>query len=374
MSFWLVNVFLACLISITFTSVLIPKILLVSFRRRLFDPVDSRKIHQGVVPRLGGIAFMPSIFFTILFLVGLNTALGQEGLWQDIQNNITLVAFTCCALLLLYLAGIMDDMIGIRYKSKFAVQILCAVLLIAAGLEIDNLHGVFGIYALIRPVAWLLTLVVVVFIVNAINLIDGIDGLASGLSAVAMSYYGILFFYEQQYAFALMAFATVGTLVPFFYYNVFGNVNRGRKLFMGDTGSLTMGLVLAFCSLQICASFPAEATSSRPIVSAFAPLLIPCMDVVRVFFYRIKHGKNPFTPDKNHIHHKLLAVGMPARWAMVTIVLISAFFTAGNVLLTRWVNVNILLLADMLLYLGFNLWLSSRRKVHEAKMAARLDH
>ena len=374
MSFWLVNVFLACLISITFTSVLIPKILLVSFRRRLFDPVDSRKIHQGVVPRLGGIAFMPSIFFTVLFLVGLNTALGQEGLWQDIQNNITLVAFTCCALLLLYLAGIMDDMIGIRYKSKFAVQILCAVLLIAAGLEIDNLHGVFGIYGLIRPVAWLLTLVVVVFIVNAINLIDGIDGLASGLSAVAMSYYGILFFYEQQYAFALMAFATVGTLVPFFYYNVFGNVNRGRKLFMGDTGSLTMGLVLAFCSLQICASFPAEATSSRPIVSAFAPLLIPCMDVVRVFFYRIKHGKNPFTPDKNHIHHKLLAVGMPARWAMVTIVLISAFFTAGNVLLTRWVNVNILLLADMLLYLGFNLWLSSRRKVHEAKMAARLDH
>ena len=370
----MVNVFLACLISITFTSVLIPKILLVSFRRRLFDPVDSRKIHQGVVPRLGGIAFMPSIFFTILFLVGLNTALGQEGLWQDIQNNITLVAFTCCALLLLYLAGIMDDMIGIRYKSKFAVQILCAVLLIAAGLEIDNLHGVFGIYGLIRPVAWLLTLVVVVFIVNAINLIDGIDGLASGLSAVAMSYYGILFFYEQQYAFALMAFATVGTLVPFFYYNVFGNVNRGRKLFMGDTGSLTMGLVLAFCSLQICASFPAEATSSRPIVSAFAPLLIPCMDVVRVFFYRIKHGKNPFTPDKNHIHHKLLAVGMPARWAMVTIVLISAFFTAGNVLLTRWVNVNILLLADMLLYLGFNLWLSSRRKVHEAKMAARLDH
>ena len=137
----MVNVFLACLISITFTSALIPKILLVSFRRRLFDPVDSRKIHQGVVPRLGGIAFMPSIFFTILFLVGLNTALGQEGLWQDIQNNITLVAFTCCALLLLYLAGIMDDMIGIRYKSKFAVQILCAVLLIAAGLELITCTG-----------------------------------------------------------------------------------------------------------------------------------------------------------------------------------------------------------------------------------------
>ena len=150
MSLWLINTLLACLVSAVFTSVLIPKILLVSFRRRLFDPVDSRKIHQGIIPRLGGIAFMPSIFFTILLLVGINTAFAQGELWRNIQDNITEISFTCCALLLLYLTGIIDDMIGVRYKNKFVIQILCGILLISAGLALHDLYGVFGIQVLYK--------------------------------------------------------------------------------------------------------------------------------------------------------------------------------------------------------------------------------
>ena len=364
---WLINTLLACLVSAVFTSVLIPKILLVSFRRRLFDPVDSRKIHQGIIPRLGGIAFMPSIFFTILLLVGLNTAFAQGELWRNIQTNITEISFTCCALLLLYITGIVDDMIGVRYKNKFVVQILCGILLVAAGLALHNLGGVLGIQQLYRPLGFLLTILVVVFIVNAINLIDGIDGLASGLTIVAMSYFGVLFIEERQLAYAVLSFATVGTLLPFFYYNVFGNVNRGRKLFMGDTGSLTMGLILAFCGLRVANSVSLPTIGINTMVAAFAPLLVPCMDVVRVFFVRIRSGKNPFTPDKNHIHHKLLAIGVSARWAMITIVLISAFLTVMNVVLARWVNINILLVGDVLLYTAFNYWLSYKRRQREAK-------
>ena len=368
MSLWLINTLLACLVSAVFTSVLIPKILLVSFRRRLFDPVDSRKIHQGIIPRLGGIAFMPSIFFTILLLVGINTAFAQGELWRNIQDNITEISFTCCALLLLYLTGIIDDMIGVRYKNKFVIQILCGILLISAGLALHDLYGVFGIQVLYKLLGFILTILVIVFIVNAINLIDGIDGLASGLSIVAMGYYGILFIQGHQLVYAVLSFATVGTLLPFFYYNVFGNVNRGRKLFMGDTGSLTLGLILAFCSLRIANSASMLSAEANPMVAAFAPLLIPCMDVVRVFFFRIRSGKNPFTPDKNHIHHKMLAIGMPARWAMITIVLISALLTAANVLLMRWVNSNILLVCDVALYTVFNLWLSWRRKMRESQI------
>lgn len=367
MDMWLINTLLACLVSAVFTSVLIPKILLVSFRRRLFDPVDSRKIHQGIIPRLGGIAFMPSIFFTILLLVGLNTAFAQGELWRNIQINITEISFTCCALLLLYITGIVDDMIGVRYKNKFVVQILCGILLVAAGLALHNLGGVLGIQQLYRPLGFLLTILVVVFIVNAINLIDGIDGLASGLTIVAMSYFGVLFIEERQLAYAVLSFATVGTLLPFFYYNVFGNVNRGRKLFMGDTGSLSMGLILAFCGLRVANSVSLPAIGINTMVAAFAPLLVPCMDVVRVFFVRIRSGKNPFTPDKNHIHHKLLAIGVSARWAMITIVLISAFLTVMNVVLARWVNINILLVGDVLLYTAFNYWLSYKRRQREAK-------
>ena len=366
MSLWLINTLLACLVSAVFTSVLIPKILLVSFRRRLFDPVDSRKIHQGIIPRLGGIAFKGLIVWPlmvpILLLVGINTAFAQGELWRNIQDNITEISFTCCALLLLYLTGIIDDMIGVRYKNKFVIQILCGILLISAGLALHDLYGVFGIQVLYKLLGFILTILVIVFIVNAINLIDGIDGLASGLSIVAMGYYGILFIQGHQLVYAVLSFATVG------YYNVFGNVNRGRKLFMGDTGSLTLGLILAFCSLRIANSASMLSAEANPMVAAFAPLLIPCMDVVRVFFFRIRSGKNPFTPDKNHIHHKMLAIGMPARWAMITIVLISALLTAANVLLMRWVNVNILLVGDVALYTAFNLWLSWRRKMRESQV------
>ena len=258
-------------------------------------------------------------------------------------------------------------MIGVRYKNKFVVQILCGILLVAAGLALHNLGGVLGIQQLYRPLGFLLTILVVVFIVNAINLIDGIDGLASGLTIVAMSYFGVLFIEERQLAYAVLSFATVGTLLPFFYYNVFGNVNRGRKLFMGDTGSLTMGLILAFCGLRVANSVSLPAIGINTMVAAFAPLLVPCMDVVRVFFVRIRSGKNPFTPDKNHIHHKLLAIGVSARWAMITIVLISAFLTVMNVVLARWVNINILLVGDVLLYTAFNYWLSYKRRQREAK-------
>lgn len=364
------NVVLACMLSLVFTSFMLPKILLVSFRKRLFDPVDSRKVHQGIVPRLGGIAFMPACFFVLLLLLGVDTAFGQGVLWMDMQRNIVKIAFACCALMVLYLMGIIDDMIGVRYKVKFLVQAMCGFMLISAGMGIEDLHGLFGIHAMWPPLAWLLTLLLVVFIINAINLIDGIDGLASGLSIVAALYYGFSFLILGEYAFALVSFAVLGTLIPFFYYNVFGNANRGRKIFMGDTGSLTIGFILAFCSLDVLDGSSAAVSGNSPVVMAFAPLLVPCMDVVRVFLYRIRHGANPFKPDKNHIHHKLLAIGLDARWSLITILLISLCLTISNILLAEAVDVNLLLSLDIVLYVGFNLWLNKKRQSRDARMQA----
>ena len=117
------------------------------------------------------------------------------------------------------------------------------------------------------------------------------------------------FFMLHQYVYAMLAFATLGVLVPFFYYNVFGNAKHGRKIFMGDTGSLTIGMMLCFLSLKLTMCGLDDNTGNvHPMVLAFSPLLVPCCDVVRVYLHRVRNGKNPFLPDKNHIHHKLLAL------------------------------------------------------------------
>ena len=200
-----------------------------------------------------------------------------------------------------------------------------------------------------------------VFIINAINLIDGIDGLASGLCSIACLFYGLTFLMFHQYIYAMLAFATLGVLVPFFYYNVFGDAEHGKKIFMGDTGSLTVGMMLCLLSFKLTMCGTDDNTVHiNPMVLAFSPLLIPCCDVVRVYLYRVRNGKNPFLPDENHIHHKLLAVGMKQRNAMITIISVSTIFILFNIFLSLYLNVNWIVLIDILIWTFANIWLTKR--------------
>ena len=359
-----IDVAAVLLLSVVCAGVLIPRILLISFRKRLFDRPDERKIHQCIVPRLGGIAFVPVIMISVMLVTGVSLLLGDDRLARQMGTEATELSFACCSLIVLYLVGIADDLIGVRYRAKFVMQILCGLFTVVSGLWVCSLYGVFGLEGLPAWAGWPLTVFLVVFVINAINLIDGIDGLASGLSAVALMFYGVVLFSQGEYVYALLSFATLGTIVPFFYYNVFGNPQRGRKIFMGDTGSLTIGFILCFLSVQIVrtvAGGDAGAGCNRLIV-AFAPLFIPCFDVVRVVIHRLRAGRNPFTPDKSHIHHKLLAAGMTQRQAMVTIIASATAFTACNMWLSCHTDVNILLAADIALYTFVNIWLTRRIK------------
>ena len=360
--FWTVNSILVFIVCVLSAGVLIPQILLISFRRNLFDIPDGRKIHQSAVPRLGGIAFKPVVFFSVALLLGVCQLLGYGDMLGGIASESCSLAFGFCSIMVLYLVGMADDLIGIRYRAKFVVQIACGLMVIAGGLWLDNLHGLFLIYNIPAWVGWPVTVLAVVFIINAINLIDGIDGLASGLCGVAMLFYGMIFLMAHEYIYAMLAFATLGVLVPFFYYNVFGDAKRGRKIFMGDTGSLTIGMMLCILSLRVCRCFPDDTSASLPnvFVLAYSPLIIPCFDVVRVYLHRVRNGKNPFLPDKNHIHHKLLAIGMRQRTAMITIVSVSVLFTLCNILLSTYVSVTPLLLADILVWTAANIWLTRK--------------
>ena len=361
---------LSFFISLGFSIFIIPRILLISFKKHLFDMPDERKVHKGIIPRLGGVSFFPAVIFTLSLMIGLNRIYGEE-LFPSIigVSDTSVLSFGLSSLLLLYLTGITDDLIGVRYRQKFIVQLIAAFMFPLAGLYINDFYGLFGIHAVSPFIGIPLTLVLVIFITNAINLIDGIDGLASGLSMVALSVFGTLAVIDDRWMSALLAFTTVGVLLPFFFYNVFGNADRGRKIFMGDTGSLTLGYILSFLAVQYTMNtYEAGINYEGAILISFSVLLVPCLDVVRVVLGRVRRGKDPFMPDKTHIHHKFLAMGFTPRKAMISILCISFLFCASNVFLVSYLNNTVLFLCDVAVWTLMNLYISkliSRRNISQ---------
>ena len=359
--FWGVNSLIALVLCALLAGIVIPQILLISFRKQLFDEPDERKIHQGAVPRLGGIAFKPVVFLVIALVVGVNYTIGNGQMLSCFGAEARPLAFSFCSIMILYLVGMADDLIGIRYRAKFVAQLVCGVMLIAGGLWIENLCGLLGLHHIPEWFGYPLTVVVVVFFINAVNLIDGLDGLASGLTAVAMLFYGVSFLLLHQWVYALLAFCVLGVLVPFFYYNVFGDPRRQKKIFMGDTGSLTIGIIAAVLSVKLL-QCDTEEYGDLPnfFVLAFAPLAIPSFDVLRVYLHRIRHGNNPFIADKNHIHHKLLALGLHKNHVMPAIVTGSTIVVLCDIALSIWVEVTLLLFANLILWTVFNIRLSKK--------------
>ncbi|MBQ5664152.1 MAG: undecaprenyl/decaprenyl-phosphate alpha-N-acetylglucosaminyl 1-phosphate transferase, partial [Bacteroidaceae bacterium] len=355
--FWSISVVAVFLCSVICAGILIPQILLIAFRKSLFDIPDERKIHRSAVPRLGGMAFAPVVLFSTCLLLGVTLAMGNMTYFKELLLDIKSVSFLICAVIMLYLVGLADDLVGVRYRAKFIVQILCALMFVAADVYMCDFCGVMFCGKLYSWFGILFTMVLVVFVINAINLIDGVDGLASGLSGVALLFYGTMFYIIGEYVYALIAFATLGAVIQFFYYNVFGKAEKQQKIFMGDTGALTIGVLLCFLALKLCSHKAEDVHGVNPLVMAFAPLIVPCFDVIRVFFGRIRRHCNPFMPDKSHIHHKLIAVGMTPRLTMITIILCSVVLTATNILLSPYLNVNIILLLDVVVWVVFNVWL-----------------
>ena len=356
-SVWTVNIVLAFVLCICFAAIVITQVLDVAFQKQLYDIPDARKVHQHMVPRLGGVVFTPVLVFTIIFLLIINSLFGNDELLHTVGEQALPLAYVYCSITLLHLVGMLDDLKGVNYHIKFMAQIACGVLFVGGGVVINNLHGLLGIYELPLWVAAPFTIFIMVFIINAINLIDGIDGLASALCIIAFIFYGEFFFFFEQYMDSLLAFAAVGVLVPFYYYNVFGKIEKNKKIFMGDTGSLTMGIMMCFLSIRLCHVGDTSALSDRvdSFVLAFSPLLIPCLDVVKVYFIRVSHGANPFLPDKNHIHHKLMALGLSQFMTMVLIIMVSGLLISLNVALSLFVGTTVMLFVDIMVWIAMTL-------------------
>lgn len=369
----LTYLFLSLTLSAGICAFILPQIILLSFKKQLFDAIDNRKVHSGIVPRLGGIAFTPSVIITGAILFGLQLIIWKDTVFSALPTPQ--IAFGLCALILIYLEGISDDLTGLDYKLKFGCQTLAAALMVFPGCWINDLQGILGIHAIRWYIGMPLSILIIVYIINAINLIDGIDGLAAGLSIVASFFLGCMFFSSGNLFCAIIAFALIGTLIPFFIYNVFGKVERGRKIFMGDCGSQTIGLLLGMLALRFSMREPGSNYSAHhSLTIAFSTLMLPCLDVVRVMLGRILRRQNPFLPDKTHFHHKLLQLGMSHRTALMVLLMVDIFFVALNLGLITVININLMLIADIVLWILMQTWISRLISKRESIMKRMQSH
>lgn len=360
---WTGNYFLCFMISILLAGLIIPKVMRIAFSKKLFDVPDERKIHKGVVPRLGGVSFLPAIMFSFCVVVGYTIGIGPSN--AVTAENLVPLLFYFCATLLIFLVGIADDLIGVRYSMKFLFQIAAGALIVSSGLWVHGFDGLLWIEKLPNWLGWILTVIYGLYIMNAINLIDGIDGLAAGVSMIALAFYSYVLFRSGQFLYCLLAGAALGTLVPFFFYNVFGRAERRNKIFMGDTGSLTIGTLLFFLSVTVF-NIPATNIGNENLfILAVAPVMLPCFDVARVFIHRIRRGTNPFLPDKGHLHHKLLALGFPQWKALICILVADTILVGVNLLLCAVVDSTWLLLGDILIWTIANIWITAAIRKRE---------
>ncbi|MDD4756765.1 MAG: MraY family glycosyltransferase [Prolixibacteraceae bacterium] len=299
---------LSLILGFTIAILAIPPILRVAKKRKLFDSTNQRKIHTAAIPPFGGIAIF------LGFIISTTVA----------TQDHPFLTFKCivAAVILLFFAGLEDDLTGISNRKKFYIQILASLLLILLGnIRLTYGHGFFNIYEINYFFSFVLTLFVMLSIINAFNFIDGIDGLAAGLAIVASLFFGIWFYFAGHNQYAIMSFALTGSLGGFFLFNVFGNRN---KLFMGDTGSLITGLIISILAIKFNELNINKAlewsVNAAPSVS-FAVVMVPLTDTFRVITIRLLNKKSPFYPDNNHIHHRLLAL-IPDHFT-VTIILTS---------------------------------------------------
>lgn len=288
------------LLVVTFSALItisaIPSILHVARTRHLYDDVGHfRKQHDHGIPRLGGVAIF--IGFTITLL-----------LFSIIDKTIP-VSYLLAGSLVLFIMGIKDDLSGVNPSTKLFVQVAVASLLVTVGdIRFTSMYGIFGYHDISYTVSIVLSVLFIILIINAFNLIDGIDGLAATTCIIANGSFAAIFIYIRHYELAVVSLAIAGALFGFLRFNI-----TPAKIFMGDAGSLLIGLITALMAVKLIEINKVTVSNTPEIISApaltFAILIAPIFDTLRVFILRIVNGKSPFMADRNHIHHRILNLG-----------------------------------------------------------------
>jgi UDP-N-acetylmuramyl pentapeptide phosphotransferase/UDP-N-acetylglucosamine-1-phosphate transferase len=309
----MLNVLLTGAVSFSVSLLVIPAIMKVAREKRLYDLPDARKIHTKPIASLGGVGI-----FIGFFLSALLTISSKPG--SEFQY------FFASALVIFFL-GLKDDILILSARKKFLGQLAAAAILIhLANIRIDSMHGFLGIYELPQVIGYLLSYITIIVVVNAYNLIDGVDGLAGSLGVMTTALFGIYFFNAEMPLYSLLSFAMCGSMLAFLTFNF-----HPAKIFMGDSGSLLLGLLNAVLVIKFIAAADSVAGKfpiTASVAIGFSILILPLLDTLRVFSIRIFRGRSPFSPDRNHIHHLLLDRGLNHRYVTLTCVALNLAFIA----------------------------------------------
>lgn len=289
------DILLTTSVSFIITFLAIPVVLQIAEQKKLYDIPDERKVHTRPVASLGGIGIFGGFVLACLLSI--------QG-----YTNPEFQYFFAAAFVIFFL-GLKDDLMILSATKKFIGQIIAASILIhLGGVRLDSMYGLFGFETVPEGFGLALSYLTIIVVINSFNLIDGIDGLASSLGILTLSVFGAYFFAVDMEAYALLAFSMAGSLVAFIIFN-----HHPAKIFMGDSGSLMIGLVNAILVIKFInvANSPFVALQVPSAVAiGFGILIVPLLDTLRVFSIRIANGRSPFTPDRNHVHHLLLERGL----------------------------------------------------------------
>lgn len=354
-----VRIFVAFVLSGLVGFLTIPAILKVSKRKNLMDVPTERSSHDIHVPNLGGVA--------IFYSIGICAPIFAYELFENYK-------FLFPALVILLYIGVLDDIVAVKAHRKLIAQIVVAVLMVVGSdIRIKSFSGLFGIYELNYIVSVVLSIFTFIIMINAFNLIDGIDGLAATFSIICCILFGVSYYRlgEHNFPMIMLCVIIIGTLLSFLYYNL--SMDKKQKIFMGDTGSMTVGFLLVFVAFYFMDIFTTKDQLGRNVyhlksapVIAFSILIVPIIDTLSVIIIRLLNKKSPMEADKNHIHHKLLSLGLTHKKATFCIIT----YYIGVILITyflRHLDINLLLFA--ILTLGFigaylpNVILKYRKKI-----------
>lgn len=296
-----------------------PRLVKIAHLKNIVDNPNARKLQQTPVPVLGGVA----VFFGIV--IGL-------ALTSGFTECMSLMPIIAAMLIMLY-TGTMDDIMELSPWLRFAVEIgVVGVMIFTCHLSIDNFHGLWGIHQIASSVAIPLTIFAAVGIINSMNLIDGVNGLSSGYCIMASSTFFVYFLLVQNIPMMILAAVSVGSLLPFFFHNVFGKTS---KMFIGDSGTLVMGVVMSTFVINILAT--ESSTSTLPATFGLVPftlavMSVPIFDTLRVMLARMLRGTSPFHPDKTHLHHLFIGLGFSHAGTTVAIITLNVMVIGAQLL------------------------------------------
>jgi UDP-GlcNAc:undecaprenyl-phosphate/decaprenyl-phosphate GlcNAc-1-phosphate transferase len=299
---------------------ILPVLIKYSLKKNLVVVPGRRKVHKKETPSLGGVAIFLGFILAAVMWVDLKE-------WSNMRYPIA-------SLLIIFFLGVRDDLVPFNAWRKMIGQGAAIVGLLFSDIKINSLYGLFGVYEIPTLVSFMLTAGFIIILTNAYNLIDGLDGLAGTVGVIAFLAFGIWFHLAGQQVFSIFCFSMVGAMLAFLIFNW-----QPAEIFMGDTGAMVGGMLLSIVTIRFM-----NVNEVLPDVhvvkfmssvgAAACVIVLPLCDTVRIILLRISRGQSPITPDKSHIHHGLIRLGLTHAQASLLLGFICLGFI-GLALITR---------------------------------------